>query len=1539
MKKWQYYLTLLVLLLSSVLSPVSAWAQEVAAPQETSALVGDSQAQPEAEATEEPEEGLDSNLPSDVDLDELIRQAPNVKAVPNVVTRIYATTRDGKPITKNLLKWEAFRINVDFTLPNNVIKAGDTTVIEVPSTLAFTEVSNFEVRDSSGQHVVATATIQPGARTVTLTYTSYAQNNSDITGNLFFYARINHAEVTEKGNVDLNFVVENKQIPGGSVPFEGAPIPKGNPMDKSGWQLPGQPNKIRYIVAVNRRGEQRKHVVIRDYLKDEGLAIDQSSVSITKGHWVYQNGGWVLQNGANAAGSYNITWDQGNTGFTIDFGDLDTQTGFEILYTVNIPYDAADGEKFGNYAAMNDANGTVAYTNYDYSYSIAGGNAEGYTFVVKVHKHDGQGKDLAGAEFEVVRDANKKVVGKIVTDAQGNGQVAGLLRDAYTLREIKAPDGYQLSNEEIKIQGGDFGADKSVLKQVVNVPAVTTVDVRGTKTWSDAENQDGLRPEQVTIKLLANGTETGQTTTATAANGWTYEFTGLDAKDAQGQAITYSVAEEAVTGYTSTVNGYDITNSHTPETVDVRGTKTWEDGDNQDGLRPEQITVKLLADGTETGQTTTATAANNWTYEFTNLPKNKAGQAISYSVAEEAVAGYTTKVNRYNLTNSHTPETVSVQGTKTWEDGDNQDGLRPEQITVKLLADGVETGQTTTATAANNWTYEFTNLPKNKAGKAITYSVAEEAVAGYTSTLNGYNLTNSRTPETVSIQGTKTWEDGDNQDGLRPEQITVKLLADGVETGQTTTATAANNWTYEFSNLPKNKAGKAITYSVAEEAVQGYTSTVNGYDLTNNHATDLTSVSGTKTWQDNDDQDGLRPGQVTIKLLADGVETGQTAVASAANNWTYEFSNLPKNKAGKAITYSVAEETVAGYTASVNGYNLTNSHTPETVSVQGTKTWQDNDNQDGVRPEQVTIKLLADGVETGQTAVANAANNWTYEFSNLPKNKAGKAITYSVQEEAVAEYTASYQAYNVTNSHTPGQTSHTVQKVWDDGQNQDGVRPVELKVQLYADDQKYGDEISLTAANNWTYTWSQLPEKAQGKAISYQAREVAVPEGYQADQPSTQAGVTTLTNHHRPEVTSLSGTKTWKDNNNQDGVRPERIKVNLLADGVLKASKEVSAADNWSYSFDNLPKFAAGQAVVYTITEDAVAEYSTQVEGYNLTNSHTPGQTSLTVTKQWQDQGDQDGLRPSQIQVQLYADGVASGSPVTLTAANNWVYTWSGLAEKANGKTIEYSVKEVDQPSGYTSTTSQVSPGNVLIVNQHTPATTEVKGQKTWDDANNQDGKRPESVTVQLYADGQVVASQVVTAANNWTYSFSNLPQFAKGKAISYSVQELVDAGLDKAGYRPSYEAYNITNHYKPEVTTFEVRKVWNDQNDQDKLRPSQIQVQLYADGKAFGEPVTLKADNDWRHVFADLAKYQEGKEVVYTVEEVAVPSGYSVTSSQTGVNQVTLTNTHQPKRPEDPGKKDLPKTGSAETFSLALAGLMAMTGLGILWGTKRRQA
>ncbi|MGT2772200.1 Cna B-type domain-containing protein, partial [Streptococcus marimammalium] len=61
-------------------------------------------------------------------------------------------------------------------------------------------------------------------------------------------------------------------------------------------------------------------------------------------------------------------------------------------------------------------------------------------------------------------------------------------------------------------------------------------------------------------------------------------------------------------------------------------------------------------------------------------------------------------------------ESVNIKGTKTWDDANNQDGLRPTEIVISLLADGVATGQTKTVTATDNWSYTFTDLPEYKDG-------------------------------------------------------------------------------------------------------------------------------------------------------------------------------------------------------------------------------------------------------------------------------------------------------------------------------------------------------------------------------------------------------------------------------------------------------------------------------------------------------------------------------------------------------------------------------------------------------------------------------------------------------------------------------------------------------------------------------------------------------------------------------------------------------------------------------------------------------
>ena len=97
-----------------------------------------------------------------------------------------------------------------------------------------------------------------------------------------------------------------------------------------------------------------------------------------------------------------------------------------------------------------------------------------------------------------------------------------------------------------------------------------------------------------------------------------------------------------------------------------------------------------------------------------------------------------------------------------------------------------------------------------------------------------------------------------------------------------------------------------------------------------------------------------------------------------------------------------------------------------------------------------------------------------------------------------------------------------------------------------------------------------------------------------------------VTNSHTPAIVKVSGTKTWNDNNNQDGIRPSSITINLLANGQQVASKTVSASDNWKYSFNNLAAYANGKKITYTVTENAVAGYTSTIDGYNITNTHNP---------------------------------------------------------------------------------------------------------------------------------------------------------------------------------------------------------------------------------------------------------------------------------------------------------------------------------------------
>ena len=87
----------------------------------------------------------------------------------------------------------------------------------------------------------------------------------------------------------------------------------------------------------------------------------------------------------------------------------------------------------------------------------------------------------------------------------------------------------------------------------------------------------------------------------------------------------------------------------------------------------------------------------------------------------------------------------------------------------------------------------------------------------------------------------------------------------------------------------------------------------------------------------------------------------------------------------------------------------------------------------------------------------------------------------------------------------------------------------------------------------------------------------------------------------------VEGHKTWQDNDNQDKTRPDSITIRLLADGVEVAKKQVTASDNWSWSFSDLPRVdSAGREISYTIQEDKVDQYDSVIEGYDVTNTYKP---------------------------------------------------------------------------------------------------------------------------------------------------------------------------------------------------------------------------------------------------------------------------------------------------------------------------------------------
>ena len=1046
------------------------------------------------------------------------------------------------------------------------------------------------------------------------------------------------------------------------------------------------------------------------------------------------------------------------------------------------------------------------------------------------------------------------------------------------------------------------------------------------RTYTDAQGKE-VRNEDVPVTILEKDKKNPVTLKGSGSNteeNWEpYSWGELPAR-VNGKDITYSVKETIKYAdntpdnqkYTSNVTSTDkngkveivLTNSIGTEKVNVTVSKEWKnDNDNADGNRPKSITYELYkkvngSNGEKIDEKTiTVNRDGSWPdATWKDLPKKSVGQVITYLVKEKDVQFYTSSLSenkgtsgnfKYTMTNTYQRPETSVKVNKVWADDNNRDGKRPAKITVTVKEVSGNSTQDVTFVQSGNessvdlpkagvrdddkWSHTWEHLLKYRDGKEIEYTVEETAenngLNSYKSTVskpteseNVWNLrlTNKKEIEKVKVTVTKTWNDNNDQDGVRSniKSITFILKANGknektypMDSEAISRVNDWTQWTYEWSDLPKyENGGKEINYTV-EESVEYKTGQnidsrkynepvisktaedTDGnlvFNVTNTYTPETMSVKATKEWDDAENTDGLRKKIEKITLtLQRRVAQGNNVYSGAFTNVGAQYevpeaqytdpdwktwSGLPKYANGNLIQYRVKEEiTYANgetrrYTQTYNdktldesyvtGKNVNednvatvaikNSYGAEKISVTAHKKWDDDNDRDKLRQYIVSIKfeLKVRDAETKDSwkSTGEEASYGTAElepdyeitdteWTDLPKYKDGKLQEYSVVE--TVEYkkgTTDAQKYDtpiydrtvsgkngiitITNTHNPELVAVNVSKKWDDENNRDNYRPDKLEVTLtkavtstsesgevittYQPVNEFPEEsetamIPLNSDNKWSGKWTKLYKYENGKEIQYKVTEnissdlkekYTLENGEPTVISSGNTTTFTFTNKHTTDKTKLTVVKNWVDGNNVDNIRPNEIKLELLADGVklqditLKASEDEDK--NWRWTSGDLPvnsertsEDSENHRIVYTVKETTTFAEGTYKVSYSylsdqggyvkpdenswdtcvLTNTHETDTTNVLLLKYWYD--NDNAQRPEEAKFQLtkqvwntesgkYDDPVTVDNSVKTikgsSALHLWQTTWENLPKKENGKDIIYAVEEINVPKGYT---------------------------------------------------------------------------------------------------------------------------------------------------------------------------------------------------------------------------------------------------------------
>lgn len=256
----------------------------------------------------------------------------------------------------------------------------------------------------------------------------------------------------------------------------------------------------------------------------------------------------------------------------------------------------------------------------------------------------------------------------------------------------------------------------------------------------------------------------------------------------------------------------------------------------------------------------------------------------------------------------------------------------------------------------------------------------------------------------------------------------------------------------------------------------------------------------------------------------------------------------------------------------------------------------------------------------------------------------------------------------------------------------------------------------------------------------------------------------------------------------------------------------------------------------------------------------------------------------------VYTDSACKNLYTTITTDEDGVAIATGLLIG------DYYVKEISASPGYT-LDAAVYPVTIdactttNVVSKEVPVLTSITLTNSWDDEN-RDGIRPEHLDVTLNgADGNTYET-TLSEENGWTFTFTDLPLYYGGTEMEYTVTEAAPDGYTYE-VTGTDEDFEIINSHAPATRTIPVTVIWNDENNCDGIRPDSITVTLTgSDGSRY--TATLTGAEGWASAFTGLpAYYNQGTEIVYTIEEASEVSEYTYEIAETG-DGFEITYTHE---------------------------------------------